>query len=213
MSQVDTLFWDVGGVLLTNGWDRAARGRAVRRFGLDSDEFGERHELVAADFETGRLSLENYLRSTVFCRPRSFGETEFVQFMLAQSHPLPESIALLRALRAQRRYRMVTLNNESAELNEYRLRHFGLRDCFDAFFSSCYLGVRKPAADIYRLALQLTQREPDRCVFIDDRALNLESAARLGIHTIEFRGATALREELARLGVVLEAPLAGHPVP
>ena len=201
MSNVHSIFWDVGGVLLTNGWDREARGRAIARFGLDADEFEERHELVVADFETGRLSLEDYLKSTVFCQPRTFDESDFTSFMLAQSQPKPESLALLRALRTDGRYRMAMLNNESAELNQHRIRHFALYDCFDVFLSSCYLGVRKPADAIYRLALQLTQRDPERCVFIDDRPINLECAARLGIHTVHFRDVGALRADLSRLGI------------
>lgn len=201
MDGIDTLFWDVGGVLLTNGWDRSARARAVERYRLEGSEFEERHEQVVADFETGCLTLEEYLQRTVFYRSRLFRRDEFVQFMLAQSQAKPETVALARALAEKRRYLMATLNNESSELNQFRIRRFALGDCFTVFFSSCYLGVRKPAESFYRRALQLTQRGPGQCVFIDDRALNLECAAQLGIHTIHFRDVETLRADLARLGI------------
>jgi putative hydrolase of the HAD superfamily len=201
VDRIEVLFWDVGGVLLTNGWDTAARARVSARFGLDPAEFGERHDAVVADFETGDLSLEAYLAHVVFHRPRCFRRDEFLLCMLAQSQPRPETLALARSLYASGRYLMATLNNESAELNEYRIRRFALRDVFHVFLSSCYLGARKPAEAIYRRALQLVQREPDRCVFIDDRPLNLECAARQGLHTIHFRDAEALRADLQHLGV------------
>ncbi len=201
MDRIEVLFWDVGGVLLTNGWDTAARARVSARFGLDPAEFGERHDAVVADFETGGLALEAYLAHVVFHRPRCFRRDEFLQCMLAQSQPRPETLALARSLYASGRYLMATLNNESAELNEYRIRRFALRDVFHVFLSSCYLGVRKPSEAIYRRAMQIVQREPDRCVFIDDRPLNLECAARLGIHTIHFRELALLCAELERLGV------------
>jgi putative hydrolase of the HAD superfamily len=198
---ISTLFWDVGGVLLTNGWDTTARRRAAEAFGLDWDDFQERHELVSADLETGRLSLDAYLDCAIFHEERPYTREAFRDFMFGQSSVHAEVLSFVESLRAKGRYLMATLNNESLELNLYRIERFGLRKLFDAFFSSCFLGVKKPKPEIYQTALRITQRMPEECVFIDDRALNSEAARRLGMHAVRFRGLAALREDLARLGV------------
>jgi putative hydrolase of the HAD superfamily len=201
MPEVKALFWDNGGVILTNGWDRGARQKAVENFHLDWAEFEDRHELVLNAFETGKMTLDEYLRRTVFYRERPFTAEQFRDFVFAQSQAFPESLAFLGALARTRRYMLASLNNESREINEYRIEKFKLRDYFEAFFSSCYLGVRKPDAGIYSLALQITQRGGAECVFIDDRALNLECAGEMGMHTIQFQSVAQLQKELAGLGV------------
>jgi putative hydrolase of the HAD superfamily len=201
MTEITALFWDNGGVILTNGWDRDARKLAVGTFHLDWEDFEDRHELMLDAFETGVLSLDDYLKRTVFYRPRSFSPEDFKKFMFAQSQPLPDSLAFAGELARSRKYLMAALNNESLEINEYRIKKFKLRDYFEAFFSSCYLGVRKPNAGIYKLALEITQREPGECILIDDRGLNLECARELGMNTIQYKNLAQLREDLARFGV------------
>ena len=201
MGDVNALFWDHGGVILTNGWDRPSRQLAAERFHLDAADFEDRHELMLDAFETGQVTLDEYLRRTVFYRQRAFTQEEFKSFIYEQSQPLPESLEFLGALARTRRYLIAALNNESLEINEYRIHRFKLRDYFQSFFSSCYLGVRKPAAEIYYLALKITQREPDECVLIDDRSLNLECAHEMGIHAIQFQNVAQLRQDLACLGV------------
>jgi putative hydrolase of the HAD superfamily len=202
VAEVTTLFWDMGGVLLTNGWDRASRREAIEKFHLDWEEFEDRHELLLNAFETGQVSLDDYLQRTVFYRERPFTREEFKAFMFAQSQPLTESLEFLKQLAQTRRFLIAALNNESREINEYRIHKFNLRDYFDVFLSSCYLGVRKPDAAIYRLALSITQCPPAECVFIDDRGLNLECARELGVGTVHFRNPKQLRDEIARYGVV-----------
>jgi putative hydrolase of the HAD superfamily len=147
------------------------------------------------------MALDEYLRCTVFYRPRRFELEEFRTYMLAQSTPFPETIDLARALARTGRYRLMTINNESAELNQHRLQQFGLRDIFITFFSSCWIGVLKPARRIYEVALAMSQAEPDSSVFIDDRERNLEPARMLGMRTIRFTDALQLRQDLAGLGV------------
>ena len=201
MAEITTLFWDVGGVLLTNGWDRAARRRAAEQFHLGWEEFEDRHELVVTDFEEGRLTLDEYLQRTVFCRSRAFSKDDFRVSIFTQSQPLPEVLALVEQLANSGKYLMATLNNESLELNLYRIEQFRLRDYFDAFFSSCFLGVKKPERRIYRLASQITQRALEECLFIDDRALNLECAQLLGMRTVHYQDPAQLRRELRQHGV------------
>ena len=201
MADISALFWDVGGVLLTNGWDRASRRRAAEEFDLGWDEFQERHDLVVTDFERGRISLDEYLRCTVFHRDRSFTAEAFKDFMFAQSKPHAATLAIVERFARDRKYMLATLNNESLELNLYRIEKFGLRDYFDLFLSSSFLGVMKPEEAMYRLALHVTQRDPANCVFIDDRELNVERAALVGIRAIHYQNPEQLRHDLQELGV------------
>lgn len=198
---VTHIFFDIGGVLGSNGWDREQRAAAARHFSLDVAELEDLHGETVAMLEQGRMTLEEYLRGTVFYRPRPFKPEEFKACMLAQSAPFPESIDLARALARTGRYRLMTINNESAELNQHRLQQFGLCDIFLAFFSSCWVGVLKPGSRIYEVALAMSQAEPGSSVFIDDRERNLEPARALGMRTIRFTDALQLRQELAALGV------------
>lgn len=199
MTEVTTIFFDVGGVILTNGWDTASRRACVASFDLDWDEFNDRHLYIAGEFETGRVTLDGYLERTVFYRTRDFDVDDFKAAMQRQSQRLPETLELIKEVAPGRL--VATLNNESRELNEYRINTFGLGDVFTLFLSSCYLGVKKPDARIYEMALELTQSDPAECVFVDDRAINLECANLLGINGILFEDATQLRRDFQDLGV------------
>ncbi len=154
-------------------------------------------------FEEGRMTLDEYLDVTVFHAPRSFAREEFEAFMRSRSEPFPRTIAITRKLADTKRYRLMTINNESAELNVHRLRKFGLVEIFETFFSSCWLGVAKPSRRIYELALTMSQADPDRSVFIDDREQNLPPASGLGMHTIRYVGPCQLITDLASLGAVI----------
>ena len=204
MAEVTTLFWDNGGVILTNGWDRGSRQKAVEKFGLDWADFEDRHELLLNAFECGEATLDEYTQRTVFYRDRAFTQQQFKQFMFEQSQPLPEALAFAKKLAATKRQLNAALNNESLEINDYRIKTFGLRDYFEAFFSSCYLRVRKPDRGIFSLALKITQRDPDECVLIDDRGLNLECAREMGMKTILAKDLVQLRADLAKLGVTAD---------
>ena len=149
------------------------------------------------------MSLDEYLDHTVFFRARPFSREDFRAFMLSQSVAFPETIAVARDLARTGRYRMMTINNESAELNAYRLHVFGLRDIFDAFFTSCWVGVLKPSRQIYERALVMSQAEPSAAAFIDDREHNLETARGLGMHTILYHDAPQLRRDLTALAVAI----------
>jgi putative hydrolase of the HAD superfamily len=195
------VFFDVGGVLGTNGWDRNERASAARQFGLDPGELEEMHSEAVSMLEIGRTTLDEYLRTAVFYQPRSFTPETFKAYMLGMSQPSPEAIELARGLADTGRYRMMTLNNESAELNQHRIERFGLRDIFVAFFTSCWMGVLKPARRIYEVTLAMTQADPACSVFIDDRERNLEPARALGMRTIRYAGVEGLKRELAELGV------------
>ena len=198
---IDLVLFDIGGVLGSNGWDREQRAAAVERFGIDAEDFQYRHEETVGAFESGQISLEEYLDVTVFWRQRDFSRDEFKLFMFAQSVPWTESIAVAREV-AQSGVRMATLNNEGEELNRHRIERFGLGSIFPTFFSSCWLGVRKPTHRIYERVFGMTMAVPDRTVFVDDRVQNLNPAAALGVKTILFESAGQLRSDLRALGLV-----------
>jgi putative hydrolase of the HAD superfamily len=203
--EITTMFWDVGGVMLSNGWDADARAAAMRKFNIDAEDFEARHKLVDEAWECGSITLGTYLERAIFYRPRAFTADEFRDFMFAQSQDLPAGHRIADELAKTGRYLMFTLNNEAVELNIYRIKKFGLRKSFSAFFSSCFLGARKPGPEIYRRALDVTQRDPAECLFIDDREGNLESARQLGMHAIRFRDGEQLRNDLSELGIICQA--------
>ncbi len=201
MSELTTLFWDIGGVILTNGWDRASRREAAELFHMDWEDLQDRHDLSFPAFETGAITLDQYLDRTVFCRPQKFTREEFTAFMFAQSREYPETRAILANVAKSGRYLLAAVNNEPRELNEYRIEAFQLRRDFSLFFSSCYVGLRKPDEALYRLALEVTQRPAEQCLLIDDRLLNLENPRKLGMRTIHYQNPAQLRAELERHGI------------
>lgn len=196
-----TIFFDIGGVLLTDGWGHKSRRAAAERFALDWEEYADRHERVGHQIETNEMTLDQYLDRAIFYRSRDFSREQFRDFMFAQSQPQPDSFEVVAELTASRKYFLATVNNEILELNNYRLERFELRRYFSAFFSSCFLGVRKPDLAIYRTALQVTQRQPHECLFIDDREVNLECPRELGMRTILFQNAAQLRSDLQAAGI------------
>jgi len=196
---IRTLFWDVGGVLLTNAWDHEERQRAVEKFQLQKADFETRHKDAVSGFEEGKISLDQYLDRTVFYQPRKFSTQEFKNYMFSLSKPKPEVLGFARSLAAN--CLMATINNESREMNDYRIKQFGLSQIFDLFVSSCYVGMRKPDEKIYRLAIDLIQKQPDECCFIDDRPTNIEGAEKIGMRTVLMRDAAQLKKDLQDLGV------------
>jgi putative hydrolase of the HAD superfamily len=199
MAAIRALFWDIGGVLLSNAWDHTERDLVVERFLLSKPEVEGRHKELVAGFEEGKLSLDEYLERTVFYQPRTFSREEFKQFIFSLSRPKPQSLEVARALSGK--YFMATINNESRELNQYRIQKFELAEIFDVFVSSCFVGLRKPDERIYRLALDLTQNLPQECIFIDDRQENLAGAEKVGIKTVLMKDAQQLRRDLQALGI------------
>jgi len=201
LAEITTLFWDIGGVILTNGWDRESREEAATAFHLDWEDFQDRHDLSFPAFDSGQITLNQYLDRTLFYRPRPFTREEFSAFMFAQSREFPDVRAILDKVTDSGKYFVGAINNEPLELNQYRIEAFQLRRNFLVFFSSCYVRSRKPEETIFRVALEVSQRPPEQCLFIDDRPLNLESPRRLGMNTIHHQNAEQLRSELGKFGV------------
>jgi putative hydrolase of the HAD superfamily len=205
VKEIRHIFFDIGGVLGSNGWDHEQRERAVEHFKLNSEDFEWRHKEVVAEWEEGRITIDEYLEIAVFHTPRPFSHEEFVQFMYSQSVPDEATIAIARQLSRQAGYTMMTLNNEAEELNRYRIEKFGISQIFEAFLSSCWLGVRKPIRRFYNRGLGIAQAEAASSLFIDDRQQNLVSASTLGMNVIHFKSAAQLRSDLERF-LHLEIP-------
>jgi putative hydrolase of the HAD superfamily len=204
-SPIAALFLDIGGVLLTNGWDHHMRKQAAETFGLDYEEMNERHHLTFDTYEEGKLSLDTYLHRVVFYKQRPFSPETFKSFMFAQSRPYQEMIDLVKALKAQYELKVAAVSNEGRELTVYRIRTFHLKTVIDFFVSSCFVHFRKPDEDIYRIALDISQAPPDRIVYIEDRDMFVEVAESLGIRGLLHRGYEATRQALEELGLEMKA--------
>jgi putative hydrolase of the HAD superfamily len=195
------IFSDIGGVLLTNGWDRHMRRDAAASFALDLDDLNDRHKMSFDTYEQGKLSLDTYLTQVVFYEERPFSREDFKEFMFAQSKPKVEMINLVSALKWKYCLKTAAISNEGRELTLYRIKNFNLTALFDYFVSSCFVHFKKPDVDIYRIALDISQADPARSVYIDDRALFVEIAQGLGLHGIHHTDFELTRSKLKELGL------------
>jgi putative hydrolase of the HAD superfamily len=198
---VAALFLDVGGVLLTDGWDHHARKRAAAHFKLELAELEGRHHLTFDTYEEGKLTLEEYLGRVVFYQKRPFTRAQFRRFMFAQSKPYPEMIELIRELKAKFGLKIAVVSNEARELNAYRIRKFKLAGFVDSFVSSSFVHVRKPDADIFRLALDIAQVPARQVVYIEDTPMFVQVAEGLGIQSILHTDYRSTRAKLAAVGL------------
>lgn len=203
-TDITHLFTDLGGVLLTNGWDRGLRKLVASQFGIDPAEMDERHHLTYDTYEAGKISLSEYLRRVVFWEPRSFSEQQVVDFMLEQARCFPEMIEMYKQVKARNGLRVVVVSNEGRELTADRIRRFKLKEFVDIFVVSSYVHFRKPDEDIFRIALDVAQAEPNQVVYVDDRHMFVEVASHLGMRALWHREHASTRAELAALGLDLE---------
>jgi putative hydrolase of the HAD superfamily len=200
---IKTLFLDMGGVILSNGWGTASRKLAAEKFSLDFTELNDRHKLAFDAYETGKMSLHEYLQLTVFYTPRSFTPEVFIEFMYTQSQPLTDMLQFVQQLKQQNGLKVFALNNEGRELNEYRIRTFGLDKLFDAFVSSAFVQLRKPDKGIYQLALDIAYTKPEEALYFDDRLMFIQVARSLGINAIHHTSVENSKKELAQYGLSL----------
>jgi putative hydrolase of the HAD superfamily len=189
------IFLDVGGVLLTNGWGHESRQAAAKKFGFNYDEMNILHEFIFNVYEIGKISLDEYLFTTLFYKPRDFTKQDFISFMFEQSVELPETLQWLIQFKKEHagQFRFISINNEGKELNDYRIQKFKLHECFDAFISSCEVGMRKPDPGIFRLAMGIAQVSPEQCVYFDDRQILVDAAAKTGMTCYKHTGLASTR--------------------
>jgi putative hydrolase of the HAD superfamily len=195
------LFTDLGGVLLTNGWDRGLRKLVASHFHVDPDEMDERHHLTYDTYEAGKISLSVYLRRVIFWEPREFTEAAVVDFMLSQARGFPEMIEMYKQLKAKNGLKVVVVSNEGRELTADRIRRFNLKELVDIFVVSSYVHFRKPDEDIFRIALDVAQAEPAEVVYVDDRQMFTEVACRLGMREVWHRDLEGTRAAFEALGL------------
>ena len=198
---ITCVFLDIGGVLLTDGWDHHARKRAATHFKLTWADIEERHHLIFDTYEEGKLSLEEYLDQVVFYVKQAFSKAQFRRFMFAQSKPYPEMIELFGRLKARYRLKIAVVSNEGRELNAYRIRRFALGELVDAFISSCFVHIRKPDADIFHLALDIAHAPAQQVLYIDNTPMFVQIAQGLGIRGLVHTDYKSTRAKLASLGL------------
>jgi putative hydrolase of the HAD superfamily len=205
--KVTTLFLDIGGVLLTDGWGLDYRSAAANAFELDPEEMETRHHQAFDTYEMGKLSLEEYLNHVVFHQERSFTQAQFKDFMFAQSKPYPQMIALIRGLKAKYGLKVLVLSNEGRELNAHRIREFRLDAVVDAFISSCFVHLRKPDPEIFRLALDIAQVPPQHVLYVENAPMFIQVAEGLGIPSLLHTDYASTCRKLALLGLDLDRPI------
>lgn len=182
MNSIKIVFLDIGGVLLSDGWNHTARLEAIEKYGLEPTQFQKDHSVAFPLFENGKLSLDQYLDSVVFNVEREFSKEDFREFMFSKSTQLPEFLPWLIQWKQENNVKIFSINNEGKEFNDYRIKKFGLHKCFDAFISSCEVGFSKPDPSIFKLALGIAQEEPQHCLYFDDRAIHVAIAKQMGIN-------------------------------
>jgi putative hydrolase of the HAD superfamily len=203
--EIRAIYWDIGGVLLTNGWDHQERARVLQQFSIPRDEYEARHAEANDRWERGELTDDEFLKQTVFFKERSFTPAQFLQAVREQSKWLPGGARnVIAALRKSSGLKMAMLNNESGPLNDYRIETFGLTQYFDGFFCSAYIGMRKPEPRMFRAGVAMLHFKPEQCVFIDDRENNCAAAAQVGLHAIQYKGEEPLKDALCAVGVRLD---------
>ncbi len=185
--KITTLFLDIGGVLLTNGWGRQSRCRAAKLFKLNEEEMNERHHLTFDTYESGKLKLDEYLNRIVFYTKRKFSKNDFIKFMHEQSQPIIGSLEFFKELKKQYHLKVIAVSNEAREINEYRIKKFKLNHLFDSFVCSCYVHLRKPDTDIFHMACNVAQSPIPHILYIDDRHMFVEVARSLNLHAYHFQ--------------------------
>ncbi len=201
---VRTLFVDIGGVLATNGWDTDSRAESVQHFGLDAKDVDSRHRLMFELFETGKISWNQYLDRVIFNQPRWFTREDFTDFVLSRSRPFPDTMNVVRDVKERNRLRVAAVSNEGRELTEYRIKALDLCSVIDIFVCSCFVRLRKPDIDIFRLALDLSQSHPHDVLYLEDRAMFVEVAATLGIRGIVHKSAEETRAAFEGYGLAVD---------
>lgn len=198
---VTTLFLDIGGVLLSNGWGHKSRKSAAEFFKLNYNEMQDRHKLTMVTYEEGKLTLSEYLNRIVFYQKRPFTLSQFREFMFSQTTPNLEMIEFIQQLKEKYQLKIAVVNNEARELNEYRINKFKLNQFVDFFISSCFVHFRKPDADIFRIALDIAQVPAEHVVYIEDMQMFVDVAMDLGIRGIRHKNYLSTSIELSSMGL------------
>jgi len=199
--ETKVIFLDIGGVLLSNGWGHESRQKAAEKFGLDYEEMDALHHFIFNVYEIGRISFDDYLDTVVFNHTRDFTKEHLKAFIFSQSTELPDMLQWFKEWKQTCGFRIISINNEGKELNDYRIKTFGLHQCFDAFVSSCEVGMRKPDPGIFKLAMGIAQVSPQECLYFDDRTLLVQAAQKLGVQSFHHQDFPSTKKILEGLKI------------
>lgn len=197
--RITTLFLDIGGVLLTNGWDHNSRRKAIEQFRLDGEEVNERHHLTFDTYESGKITLDEYLNRVIFYEKRNFTKNKFRKFMFNESQRLGTTLEYFKELKKKHHLKVIAVSNEGRELNEHRIEKFQLGSLFDAFVSSCFVHFRKPDIDMYKMACDISHTLPSQALCIDDRYMFIQVARSVGIRGIHFRDIDSFKKQIEKV--------------
>ena len=195
------MFVDIGGVLLTDGWSYEFRKLAANKFKLNHEELETRHNQAFDTYELDKLTIDEYLNRVVFYQKRSFTAAQFQEFMFTQSKPYPKMIELVSQLKERYNLKVIVVSNEARELNSYRISKFNLDRFVDFFISSCYVHLRKPDPDIFKLALDTSQAIARQVVYIENTPMFVNIAEGMGIRSICHKDYKTTCAKLASLGL------------
>jgi putative hydrolase of the HAD superfamily len=204
---ITTLFLDIGGVLLNNGWDHIARRKVAKHFKLDWAEMEERHRLTFETHEEGKLLFEEYVGRVVFYQKRPFTRAQFRRFMCEQSTSFPEMIELITQLKVRYGLKIIVVSNEARVVNDYRIHKFKLDQFVDSFISSCFVHIRKPDADIFQLALDIAQTPVRQVLYVENTPMFVQVAEGLGIPSVLHTDYKSTCAKLASFGLAHEGAL------
>ncbi|MCW3126272.1 MAG: hydrolase [Bacteroidetes bacterium] len=196
--KIKTLFLDIGGVVLTNGWDHISRQKAVEHFGLDAAVFEKKHQLTFDTYELGKISFDAYLDNLLFYEKRPFSKEDFRKFIFAQSIELPGAMDFFKQLKKEHNLKVAAVSNEPREINAYRIKTFDLSSLFDFYISSCYIGIRKPDPDIFRLACDVSATAPAEVLYIDDRDMYIDVGRSYGLQCLHYKDVTQAAVEMKK---------------
>ncbi|MFC2049367.1 HAD family hydrolase [Chlamydiota bacterium] len=204
MSIIQALFLDIGGVLLTNGWDHALRKATAEAFQVDYDEMDSRHQLIFDTYETGKMTFDEYLKKVIFFVDRPYSMQDVKQYIFGAAKPYEDMIALVKEVKERHNLKVGVVSNEGRELAVDRIHRFNLPSFVDFFVVSSFVHFRKPDPDIYHLAIDVVQVPPSKIAYIDDRKLLIEVGKGLGLQGIHHTGCKSTESALNHLLNVLE---------
>lgn len=196
---ISTIFLDIGGIFLSNGWEHQSREKASNQFHLDFREMEILHDFIFNTYEIGKITLDEYLETVIFNRERDFTKEDFKTFMFAESVALSDMLEWFKEWKRDCGFRVISINNEGRELNDYRIKKFGLHQCFDAFVSSCEVGMRKPDPGIFKMAMGIAQVSRDQCIYFDDRLMLVHAAEKQGIKSFHHQDLETTKNILMNL--------------
>ncbi len=199
MALIQALFLDIGGVLMTNGWDHSLRMRTAEKFNVNYEEMNQRHQLIFDTYETGKLTLDEYLKRVIFFETRPYTMQDVKQFIFESARPYTEMINFIKEIKSQYNLKVGVVSNEGRELAVDRIARFELSSFVDFFIISSFVHFMKPDADIYRLAIDVAQVPPSRIAYIDDRPMLIDVAKGLGLQGIHHKSVESTESALSLL--------------